>query len=75
MNKQSTNKVLPLLTAAVAIAVVTIVPEASAAIDVSAATTAITGDGTAAVTSIGTAILGLAGVAVVFRWAKAAIFG
>lgn len=52
-----------------------VLPEAMAAIDVSAATDKITTDGTAAVTAIGTAILGLAGVAVVFRWAKASIFG
>lgn len=48
---------------------------AFAAIDVSAATTAITTDGTAAITSIGGALIGLAGVAVVFKWAKGAIFG
>ncbi|MGF1845325.1 major capsid protein [Vibrio clamense] len=48
---------------------------AFAAIDVSAATTAITTDGTAAVTSIGQALIGLAGVAVVFKWAKGSIFG
>lgn len=46
-----------------------------AAIDVSAATTAITTDGTAAVTAVGGALIGLAGVAVVFKWAKGAIFG
>lgn len=48
---------------------------AQAAIDVTGATTAITTDGTAAVSSIGTAMLGLAAVAVVFKWAKASIFG
>ena len=48
---------------------------AMAEIDVSAATTAITTDGTAAITAIGGALLGLAGVAVVFKWAKGAIFG
>ena len=48
---------------------------AFAAIDVSAATTSITTDGTAAITAIGGALLGLAGVAVVFKWAKASIFG
>lgn len=48
---------------------------ASAAVDVSAATTAITTDGTDAIQDIGTAKLGLAGLAVVLMWAKAAIFG
>lgn len=48
---------------------------AQAAIDVSAATTAISTDGTAAITAIGGALIGLAGVAVVFKWAKGAIFG
>ncbi len=47
----------------------------NAAIDVSAATTAITTDGTASITAIGGAMLGLAAVAVVFKWAKAAVFG
>lgn len=35
----------------------------------------ITTDGTAAITAIGGAMLALAAVAVVFKWAKAAIFG
>lgn len=48
---------------------------ASAAIDVTAATTAISTDGTAAITAIGGALIGLAGVAIVFKWAKGAIFG
>lgn len=48
---------------------------ASAAIDVTAATGAITTDGTAAVTAIGGAMIALAAVAVVFKWAKASIFG
>lgn len=48
---------------------------ASAAIDVSAAATALTQDGTAALTVIGTALMGLATVAVVFKWAKASMFG
>ncbi|EGU36429.1 hypothetical protein VIS19158_08228, partial [Vibrio scophthalmi LMG 19158] len=39
------------------------------------ATAAITTDGTAAITEIGGALIGLAGVAVVFKWAKGAIFG
>ncbi len=47
----------------------------SAAIDVTAATTSISSDGTAAITAIGGALVGLAGVAVVFKWAKGAIFG
>ena len=50
-------------------------PDVYAAIDVSAATDAITTDGTAAVSAIGLAMLGLAAVAIVFKWAKAAIFG
>lgn len=48
---------------------------ALAAIDTTAATTAITNDGGAAITAIGGAMLGLAALAVVFKWAKAAIFG
>jgi hypothetical protein len=48
---------------------------ASAAIDVTPATTAISTDGTAAITAIGGALIGLAGVAIVFKWAKGAIFG
>jgi len=45
---------------------------ASAAVDVTAAETAISTDGTAAIQDIGTAKLGLAGLAVVLMWAKAA---
>ncbi|MRI32691.1 hypothetical protein EOPP23_06785 [Endozoicomonas sp. OPT23] len=48
---------------------------AFAAIDVTAATTALTTDGTAAITAVGTALVGLAAVAVVFKWVKGAIFG
>lgn len=59
-----------------ALALLSIIPGlAAAAIDVSAATTAITTDGTAAITAVGGALIGLAGVAVVFKWAKGAIFG
>lgn len=46
-----------------------------AAIDLTAVTDSITADGTSAITTIGTAMIGLAGVAIVFKWAKAAIFG
>ncbi len=46
-----------------------------AAIDVSGPIGVIGTDGTAAVTAIGGAMLGLAAVAIVFKWAKAAIFG
>lgn len=48
---------------------------ALAAIDTSAATTAITTDGGAAISEIGQAMLGLAAIAIVFKWAKGAIFG
>ncbi len=48
---------------------------AMAAIDVSAATTAISTDGSAAISTIGGAMLGLSALAVVFKWAKASIFG
>ena len=48
---------------------------ALAAIDVTPATTAITTDGGAAISSIGQAMLGLAAIAIVFKWAKGAIFG
>lgn len=43
------------------------------ALDATLAT--LTTDGTAALTSVGGAMIGLAGVAIVFKWAKAAIFG
>jgi uncharacterized membrane protein len=46
----------------------------NAAIDVTAATTTISGDGTAAITAVGLALIGLAGVSLVFRWVKAAFF-
>jgi hypothetical protein len=49
--------------------------QSHAAIDVSAATTAITTDGTSAITAIGGALIGLAATAVVFKWAKGAVFG
>ncbi len=48
---------------------------AFAAIDVTGATTAISTDGSAAISEIGGAMLGLAALAVVFKWAKASIFG
>lgn len=60
---------------AVAAAAVMVPGLASAAVDVSAATTSITTDGTAAITAVGGALIGLAGVAVIFKWAKASIFG
>lgn len=44
-------------------------------IDVTSATSIISGDGQAAIVAIGGVMLGLAAVAVVFKWAKAAIFG
>lgn len=72
MNMQI-NKLLG-ASAIVAMAVVASSP-ALAAIDVSAATTALTTDGTAALTTVGGALITLAGVAVVFKWAKAAFFG
>lgn len=49
--------------------------QSNAAIDVSAATDAITTDGTSAITAIGSALIGLAATAVVYKWAKGAIFG
>lgn len=42
---------------------------------VDSAVTKITTDGTAAITAVGSAMLGLAGIAIVFKWAKASIFG
>lgn len=60
---------------AIVAAAVSVSSPALAAIDVSAATTALTTDGTSAITTVGTALLTLAGVAVVFKWAKAAFFG
>lgn len=58
--------------AATALAVST---SANAAIDVSGAVEVLTGDGALAITAIGGAMLGLAGLAVVFKWAKASVFG
>lgn len=46
-----------------------------AAIDLGDAVSSITTDGTAAITTIGGAMIGLAAVSVVFKWAKASIFG
>ncbi|WP_330109950.1 major capsid protein [Methylophaga thalassica] len=48
---------------------------ANAAVDTTAATTAITTDGGAAITEVGTALIGLAGLAVVYKWVKGSIFG
>ena len=48
---------------------------ANAAVDTTAATTAITTDGGAAIAEVGAALIGLAGIAVVYRWVKGAIFG
>ncbi|AQS36124.1 hypothetical protein Sps_00935 [Shewanella psychrophila] len=48
---------------------------ALAAIDVTDAVTSITTDGGAAIAAIGGAMIGLAAIAIVFKWAKAAIFG
>ncbi|HDM8168476.1 TPA: hypothetical protein P0E23_001070 [Vibrio harveyi] len=48
---------------------------AFAAIDVTAATTTITTDGGSAISEVGQALIGLAALAVVFKWAKGAIFG
>lgn len=60
-----------------AVAVVTLLSASPvfAEVDVTAATTSITGDGTTAITAVGSALIGLAGVAVVFKWIKGAIFG
>ncbi|MDH0448711.1 major capsid protein [Shewanella sp. GD04112] len=63
------------LVSAVALGSAVAASSASAAIDVTAATTAITTDGSAALTAVGGAMLGLAAIAVVFKWAKGAIFG
>lgn len=48
---------------------------AQAVIDVGAAATSITTDGSAAMVTIGTAMVTISVVALVFKWAKAAIFG
>lgn len=52
-----------------------VAPSAFAAIDVSSAATAITTDGSKAISEIGAAMIGLAAIAIVFKWAKGAIFG
>lgn len=70
------SKLSTLLFVAVASSVTLTAPAfAAAAIDVTAATTAITSDGSAAISAIGGAMLGLAAIAIVFKWAKGAIFG
>ncbi|MDE1226130.1 major capsid protein [Vibrio aestuarianus] len=46
-----------------------------AAVDTTAATTAITTDGGKAIGEVGNALIGLAGLAVVYKWVKGAIFG
>lgn len=46
-----------------------------AAVDISEEVATLTTDGTSALTTIGGAMIGLAGIAVVFKWAKAAMFG
>lgn len=57
-----------------AVASTALMTNTNAAIDVSAAVTALTTDGTTAITAVGTALLALAGIAVVFKWVKAAFF-
>ncbi|MFG0772513.1 major capsid protein [Vibrio plantisponsor] len=64
-----------LVKAGIVAATAVLASPAFAAIDVSSATTAITEDGGAAIAAIGGALIGLAGTAVVFKWAKGAIFG
>lgn len=63
------------LLAPTALATSVVALPASAAIDVSGIVTTITTDGGAAITAIGGAMLGLAAIAIVFKWAKASIFG
>jgi len=59
----------------VAVASAALVPAISyAAIDVTAATGVISGDGTTAITAVGTALITLAGTVLVFKWVKAAFF-
>lgn len=60
---------------ALGVAVASVSSISHAAIDVTAATTAITTDGSAAIGSVGQALIGLAGLAVVYKWIKGAIFG
>ena len=52
-----------------------VAPISGFALDTSAVETQITTDGTAAINAIGLVMIGLAGVAVVVKWAKAAVFG
>lgn len=61
--------------AAAVIATAVAASPAMAAIDVSAATTALGTDGSDAIETVGSAMLTLSGIAVVFKWAKAAFFG
>ncbi|EJL6328777.1 hypothetical protein NMR38_002902 [Vibrio cholerae] len=63
------------MTRAVALGSVLVASASHAAIDVTGATTEITTSGGAAIAAIGGAMIGLAAVAVVFKWAKASIFG
>lgn len=57
---------------AVSLSIVSVASHAE--IDVTAATSAISGDGGTAIAAIGTALIGLAGTAVVYKWVKGAIF-
>jgi len=75
MNAKTEMKLSTVLKTGAAVAATLVSGGAMAAIDTTAATTAITGDAGGAVTAIGTAMLGLAAMAVAFKWAKAAIFG
>lgn len=60
---------------ALALGSVVVASASHAAIDVAPAVTQISTDGGMAITAIGGAMISLAAVAVVFKWAKASIFG
>lgn len=63
------------MTRAIALGSAVLASASHAAIDVTPAVTQITTDGGGAISAIGAAMIGLAAIAVVFKWAKASIFG
>jgi hypothetical protein len=63
------------LSAGAALLGASIASHAAVNADVQTAITTIGTDGTDTVTAVGVVMIGLAGVAIVFKWAKASIFG
>lgn len=74
MNNDKKTRKVRLVGFVFLVALLGMIPSAYA-IDVTGATGLINTDGKNAVTDIGQVMLELAGLAVVFKWAKASIFG